>query len=85
MASATNDIVEMIMSRSKYTGGVPQLSMSLDNLGLDSMEVVALAFDIEEKFDIEIPLNANMDIKGKTLADLIRTVDQIIAAKAKPA
>jgi acyl carrier protein len=85
MASATNDIVEMIMSRSKYTGGVPQLSMSLDNLGLDSMEAVALAFDIEEKSDIEIPLNANMDIKGKTLADLIRTVDQIIVAKAKPA
>jgi acyl carrier protein len=85
MASAADDIVEMIMSRSKYSGGVPQLSMSLDNLGLDSMEVVSLAFDIEEKFDIEVPLNANMDIKGKTLADLIRTVDQIIAAKAKPA
>jgi len=59
------------------------LSVSLDNLGLDSMEVVALIFDIEEKFNIQIPLNANMDIESKTLGDLIQAVDRLIAAKAK--
>ena len=31
------------------------------------MEVVSLIFDIEEKFDIQIPVNANMDIESKTL------------------
>jgi acyl carrier protein len=48
------------------------------------MEVVALIFDIEEKFDIEIPLNANMDIESKTVADLIQAVDQLVTAKVKP-
>ena len=83
MVSAAADIVKMIMDRTKHTGGTLHLSVSLDNLGLDSMEVVSLIFDIEEKFDIQIPVNANMDIESKTLADLIQAVDQLIAAKSK--
>ena len=47
------------------------------------MEVVSLIFDIEEKFDINIPVNANMDIESKTVADLIQAVDQLVAAKVK--
>ena len=81
MVSAADDIVEMIMDRASHTGGAVHLSESLDNLGLDSMEVVSLIFDIEEKFNIQIPLNANMDIESKTLADLIQAVDQLVAAK----
>jgi acyl carrier protein len=83
--STADDIMEMIASRSSHTGGVLQLSDSLDDLGLDSMEVVALTFDIEEKFNIQIPFNANMDIDSKTLGDLIQSVIQLVAAKAKPA
>ncbi|HEV8463496.1 MAG TPA: phosphopantetheine-binding protein [Pseudolabrys sp.] len=81
MVSAAADIVKMIMDRTSHTGGVLQLSESLDNVGLDSMEVVSLIFDIEEKFNIQIPLNANMDIESKTVADLIQSVDQLVAAK----
>jgi acyl carrier protein len=84
MVSAADDIVTMITDRTSHTGGALHLSESLDNLGLDSMEVVALIFDIEEKFDIQIPLNANMDIESKTLADLIQAVDRLVAAKVKP-
>ena len=83
MPSAADDIVEMITARTSHTGGTLDLSESLDNLGLDSMEVVTLIFDIEEKFNIQIPVNANMDIESKTLADLIQAVDRLVAAKVK--
>ena len=84
MASAANDIVEMITAKTRHTGGgTLDLSESLDNLGLDSMEVVALIFDIEERFNIQIPINANMDIESKTLADLIQAVDRLVADKVK--
>lgn len=82
MASTADDIVAMIAERTKWTGAL-QLSEPLDNLGLDSMEVVELIFDIEEKFNINIPVNANSDIESKTVADLIQAVDQLIAAKTK--
>ena len=83
MPSAADDIVEMITARTSHAGGTLDLSESLDNLGLDSMEVVALIFDIEEKFNIQIPINANMDIESKTLADLIQAVDRLVADKVK--
>ena len=80
MPSAAEDIVEMITAKTSHT---PDLSESLDDLGLDSMEVVSLIFDIEEKFNIQIPINANMDIESKTLADLIQEVDRLVADKVK--
>ena len=83
--SVADEIVQMITARTSHTGGTLDLSDSLDNLGLDSMEVVSLIFDIEEKFDIQIPVNANMDIESKTLADLIQAVDQLVAAKQRAA
>jgi acyl carrier protein len=84
MASTAEDIVEMIAGRIRPTSGALQLSEPLDNLGLDSMQVVELIFDIEEKFDINLPVNANMDIQSKTVGDLIQAVDQLVAAKVKP-
>ena len=80
MPSTADEIVEMITARTSHK---PDLSDSLDDLGLDSMEVVALIFDIEEKFNIQIPINANMDIESKTLADLIHAVDRLAANKVK--
>ena len=85
MASCADAIIEMITSRSSYHGGALQLSDPLDRLGLDSMEVVSLTFDIEEKFNIELPFNANLDVTSKTVADLVEAVDQLVAAKAKSA
>ena len=85
MASAANAIIEMITSKKTYSGGTLQLSDPLDKLGLDSMEVVSLTFDIEEKFNNELPFNANLDVKSKTVADLIEAVDALVAAKAKSA
>jgi acyl carrier protein len=83
MASAANDIIEMITGRTSHTSSTLELSEALDNLGLDSLQVVELIFDIEEKFNIDIPVNANMDIESKTVADLIQAVDLLVAAKAK--
>ena len=84
MASTAGDILEMIMGRISPAGDALQLSEPLDNLGLDSLQVVELIFDIEEKFDINLPVNANMDIASKTVGDLVQAVDKLVAAKAKP-
>lgn len=84
MASIADDIVAMIAERTKWSGGALRLSESLDNLGLDSLQVVELIFDIEERFNINIPVNANSDIESKTVADLVQAVDKLIAAKVKP-
>jgi acyl carrier protein len=35
------------------------LTDRLDDLGIDSFNVVEMIFDLEEKFDIQIPYNSN--------------------------
>jgi acyl carrier protein len=55
----------------------------LRDLGLESLDALELVFDIEEKFDIEIPVNANdAQIGGfEKVSDVVREVEKIIAKK----
>ncbi len=81
MPDVAKEILKIIADKVGEGYGVLKLSDALDELGLDSLQVVELTFVIEEKFDIEIPFNANFDIEAKTVADLIQTVQGLVAAK----
>ena len=82
MPDVAKEILKIIGDKLSKGHGVLNLSDPLDDLGLDSLQVVELTFVIEEKFDVEIPFNANFDIEAKTVADLIQTVEGLLAAKA---
>jgi len=77
------EILQIIGSKTSSGFGAVALTDSLDELGLDSLGVVELTFVIEERFNVEIPFNANFDIKAKTVGDLIESVEALIAAKAR--
>jgi acyl carrier protein len=80
MSDVAAEIMQIIGSKTGGDYGVG-LTDQLDELGLDSLGVVELTFVIEEKFDVEIPFNANFDIKAKTVGDLIKAVEALVAAK----
>lgn len=82
MPDVAKEIMKIIADKKGRDYGSLNLSDPLDELGLDSLAVVELIFVIEEKFDVEIPINANSEIKAKTVADVIQTVEGLIAAKA---
>ena len=82
MPDVAKEILKIIGDKLSKGHGVLNLSDPLDDLGLDSLQVVELTFVIEEKFDVEIPFNANFDIEAKTVSDLIQTVEGLLAAKA---
>ena len=84
MSDVAAEIMQIIGSKTGGQDGVA-LTDQLDELGLDSLGVVELTFAIEEKFDVEIPFNANFDIKAKTVADLVKSVEALVAAKVKSA
>lgn len=84
MSDVAAEIMQIIGSKTNSGYGVVGLTDRLDELGLDSLSVVELTFVIEEKFDVEIPFNANFDIKAKTVQDLIKTVEALVAAKVSP-
>jgi acyl carrier protein len=83
MRDVAKEILKIITDKMSKDFGVLNLSDPLDQLGLDSLQVVELTFVIEEKFNVEIPFNANFDIETYTVSELIRTVEGILAAKVR--
>ncbi len=54
---------------------------TLAEAGLDSLDVIEIAFDIEDKFKIQLPQTQH-EMIAFTYGDLCRMVEQNIAAKA---
>jgi acyl carrier protein len=52
----------------------------LSDLGITSLDTVTLLFDLEERFDIQVP-NDRLDAI-KRVADVVRGVEELVAAKA---
>ena len=68
--------------RKKLTPGAEiDLNTKLADAGLDSLDVVEIAFDVEDKFRIQLPPLAGQ-ISDVTFLDLYRLVEETLAAKA---
>ncbi len=54
----------------------------LDELGLDSFAAVEMIFDLEEKFDIEIPYNSNdARLDFETVRDVAEAIQNRLGSK----
>ena len=56
----------------------PEMEL-VDNLGLDSMKVMNLLQEIEDQFDVSIPLNVLPDVR--TVGDLAQKIYQILESE----
>ena len=52
----------------------------VSQLGLDSMKVLDLLMEIEDEFDLSIPMNVLADVR--TVRDLARAIETVAAAKS---
>jgi len=87
MSDVATDVMAIIQKKIRVERSQLALDDKLRDLGLESLDALELVFDIEEKFDIEIPVNANdSNIGGfETVGDVVRAVEKLIAQKAQPA
>lgn len=64
--------------------GEIQLTDKLEEIGVESLDAVEIIFDLEEKFGVEIPFNANdSQMAFETVGDIVSAVEGLIASKAK--
>jgi acyl carrier protein len=82
MSSTQDEIIGMIVKRIRAAPERVTLAASLDELGLESLDVIEMAFDIEERFNIEIPFNANNNTGPafKTVGDVVVAVQRLIVS-----
>jgi acyl carrier protein len=84
MPDVAQDVMAIIKKRIRVERDQISMDDRLQDLGLESLDALELVFDIEEKFNIEIPVNANeANIGGfETVADVVREVDKLVNKKA---
>jgi acyl carrier protein len=81
MSAVAEDVMAIIAAKSKRDRPV-QSSDWLDELGIESLEAVEMIFELEDRFRIEIPVNANnAEEVFKTVSDVVRLVEELVAAK----
>jgi acyl carrier protein len=88
MSDVATDVMSVIKKKIRVDRSEITLDDRLADLGLESLDALELVFDLEEKFDIEIPVNANdAQIGGfEKVSDVVAAVQKIIdKKKAQPA
>lgn len=83
MADVATDVVALIAKKVRVDRPTVELSDKLEDLGIESIDAVELIFDIEEKFDIQVPYNANNPrTEFDTVGDVVRAVEELVRGKA---
>ena len=87
MSDVAADVMSVIKKKIRVDRSEITMDDRLADLGLESLDALELVFDLEEKFDIEIPVNANdAQIGGfEKVSDVVAAVQKIIDQKAQPA
>ena len=78
MADITADVVAIISKKLPPEKRNLKMTDRLDEIGIDSLMGVELMFDLEEKFDIQIPFNANdAKLEFETVGEVVEAIKKI--------
>jgi acyl carrier protein len=82
-----NEILDTIAKTARVDRSILGRDAPLETVGIDSLEVIEIVFDIEEKFGVRIPFNSN-DPQGafsgavfRTVGDVLDVVTRLVADK----
>jgi acyl carrier protein len=79
MDGVTKDVIAIIAKKLRDHQRELKLDDRLDELGLDSFAAVEMIFDLEEKFDIQIPYNSNdARMEFETVGDVVEAIKKRI-------
>ena len=79
MTSVESDIFEIIADKAVVEREKVISNASLEELEIESLDVVEIIFAIEEKFDIHVPFNANdQDLEFGTVGDVVKAIENLI-------
>ena len=82
MTDVAADVVAVIARKVRNERPQIQLTDKLEDLGIESLDAVEMIFELEEKFDITIPYNANDSrTEFDTVGDVVRAVEQLVRGK----
>ena len=79
MSSVESDIYDIIAEKSAVDRSKLHSAAKLEELEIESLDVVEIIFASEEKFDIHVPYNANdQEVEFETVGDVVTAVQKLI-------
>lgn len=83
MTDVTNDVIAIIAKKKRVDKPNVEMNDRLEQLGLESLDAVEMIFDLEEKFDIQIPYNANNPrTEFDTVGEVVKAIQQLVDKKS---
>ncbi|MGE0233084.1 MAG: acyl carrier protein [Flavobacteriaceae bacterium] len=80
--SVESDVIEIIRGKSSEGLEIIDRGTQLPELGIESLEMVELIFELEDKFEIEIPYNANSsEMEFQTVGDVVDAIAKLVAER----
>ncbi len=86
MSDIASDVIAIIAKKKRVDKPTVELTDRLEDLGLESLDAVEMIFDLEEKFDIEIPYNANTNnprTEFGTVGEVVSAIEKLVASNKK--
>jgi acyl carrier protein len=80
MSQVADECIALIAKQKSIAPEQIRLDSTLEELALDSLDRVSLAFDLEEKYDIEIPESKLEQIK--TVRDMVTGIEEAVRQKS---
>jgi acyl carrier protein len=77
--SSFDYIKQLLVDKYEVKSEAIKPESTLQDLGIDSLTVVEMIFDVSEKYGIDIP---DERLKFTTLGEVVAIVDEFVAAKA---
>lgn len=75
-----NEVIEFIAEKCQKNVGMISPASRLEELGIDSMQAIVLLYDLEERYDIEIPTEVFESIES--VGDIVSKLESIMGSDA---
>jgi acyl carrier protein len=76
MATTLDRLKQLFVTHFDYNVEQVTATTTLENLGLDSLDLIEFLFDIENEFNIRIP---DQEFRVRTIQDMVDAVDRFIS------
>ena len=84
-ANIESDVLDIIAKQAKVERGALTRRTSLAELNVQSLDLVEIIFALEDKFDLEVPYNANdpksAGVSFENVGDVIDGIAKLIAER----
>ena len=84
MASVEEEIYDIIAEKAAVDRSKLHRDARMEDLEIESLDVVEIIFAVEEKFDIHVPYNANdSELEFETIGDVVEAVEKLVGDREK--